>query len=94
MDDGDDRVAEGLAHLQTAAREAIAAARAFLDAAEDLIGDPAVAAAVVDALGSVVREAVRRAGGAAGGTAGAADVDGAGGAAGDGGGGVERVRVS
>ena len=46
----DDRAAEGLAHLQAAARELIAAARAVLDVAEDLdgvggvhTGDPAPA---------------------------------------------------
>lgn len=51
---------EGLAHLQAAAREAIAAARAFLDVAEELVGDPAAASAVVDAVGAVVRTAAQR----------------------------------
>jgi len=36
----DDRMAEGVEHLQTAALELIAAARAFLDVAEDLVTDP------------------------------------------------------
>jgi hypothetical protein len=57
--EGDDRAAEGLQHLQTAAREAIAAARAFLDVAEDLVADPAAVSAVVDAVGSAVRTAAR-----------------------------------
>ena len=36
----DDRAAEGIRHLQAAALEAIAATRAFLDIAEDLVKDP------------------------------------------------------
>jgi hypothetical protein len=36
----DDRVREGLEHLQGAAVEVIAALRAFLDVAEDLVKDP------------------------------------------------------
>jgi hypothetical protein len=55
----DDRAAEGLAHLQAAARELIAAARAVLDVAEDLIEDPGTVSAVVDAVGSVFRTAAR-----------------------------------
>ena len=35
----DERAAEGLDHLQAAALEMIAAARAFLDVAEDLVAD-------------------------------------------------------
>jgi hypothetical protein len=53
----DDRAAEGLEHLQSAALELIAAARAFLDVAEDLVREPAVAATIVSAaagLGRVV----------------------------------------
>ncbi len=67
MVEGDDRASEGLAHLQAAAREAIAAARAFLDVAEDLIADPSAAAAIADAVGSVVRTAAGRGGGVVGG---------------------------
>lgn len=37
----DPRTREGVEHLQTAARELIAAARAFLDVAEDAVADPA-----------------------------------------------------
>jgi len=58
--EGDDRAVEGLVHLQAAAREAIAAARAFLDVADDLVADPAAVAAVVDAVGAVVRTAAQR----------------------------------
>ena len=58
--EGDDRASDGLAHLQAAAREAIAAARAFLDVAEELVADPAAASAIADAVGSVVRTAARR----------------------------------
>lgn len=58
--DADDRVTEGLAHLQAAAREAIAAARAFLDVAEDLLADRAAASAVADAVGVVRRTAAQR----------------------------------
>jgi hypothetical protein len=36
----DDRAAEGVEHLRAAALELIAAARAFLDVAEDLVTDP------------------------------------------------------
>lgn len=83
--EGEDRAADGLAHLQAAAREAIAAARAFLDVAEDLVTDPAAVSAVVDAVGSVVRTAAARGRGR-----GAGDDD-----EGDGhDGGVEHIRVS
>jgi len=57
--DREDRAADGLAHLQAAARELIAAARAMLDVAEDLVEDPGTVTAVVDAFGSVVRTAAR-----------------------------------
>ena len=58
--EGDDRASDGLAHLQAAAREAIAAARAFLDVAEELVADPSAVTAIADAVGSVVRTAARR----------------------------------
>jgi hypothetical protein len=53
----DERAAEGLEHLQAAALELIAAARAFLDVAEDVVREPGVAATIVHAaagLGRVV----------------------------------------
>lgn len=50
----DPRVQAGLEHLQRAAREVIAASRALLDVAEDLVEDPRGAAGIVELLGSVV----------------------------------------
>lgn len=49
--DAQDRAREGLDHLQNAARELIAAARAALDVAEDLIDDPDTIGSVVGAAG-------------------------------------------
>jgi hypothetical protein len=46
-----DRARDGLDHLQNAARELIAAARAALDVAEDVIDDPDTIASVVGAAG-------------------------------------------
>ena len=46
----DQRAREGLDHLQSAALEVIAAVRAFLDVAEDLVRDPSQVAAVVQGL--------------------------------------------
>lgn len=54
---GEGRAAEGVAHLQAAVRELIAAARAMLDVAEDLVDDPKAVTAVADAVGSIVRTA-------------------------------------
>jgi hypothetical protein len=45
-----DQAQDGLAHLQAAAKEMIAAARSFLDVAETLVEDPKA----VQALGSAV----------------------------------------
>jgi hypothetical protein len=56
MTDGDptlDRARDGLDHLQAAARELIAAARAALDVAEGLIDDPEVAKAMTGAAGRI-----------------------------------------
>lgn len=52
---GPDRVQEGLAHLQAAARELIAASRAFLDVVEDLVDEPNSGEAMLDALGDLSR---------------------------------------
>jgi hypothetical protein len=63
-----DRAAEGLAHLQAAAREFIQAARAMLDVAEELVEDPGTVRSVADAVGSLVQTAAaagRRVAGAA-----------------------------
>ena len=56
----DERVAEGVDHLQVAAREMIAAARSFLDVAEEVVKDRAAVATMADLLGSV-GEVVNRA---------------------------------
>lgn len=51
----DDRSADGLEHLQSAALELIAAARAFLDVAEEVVREPAVAVTIVQAAAGVGR---------------------------------------
>jgi hypothetical protein len=51
----DDVIERGIEALQAAATEAIAAARAVLDVAEELVADPRTAAAVTNLLGSVPR---------------------------------------
>lgn len=57
----EERAHEGIEHLQAAAKELIAAARAFLDVAEDLVDDPAPLLAVVSVLGEVAAPFVARA---------------------------------
>ena len=57
--EADGRAADGLAHLQAAARELIQAARAMLDVAEDLVEDPKAVTAVADTVGALVRTAAR-----------------------------------
>ena len=52
-DQTDPRVQAGLDHLQRAAREMIAASRALLDVAEDMIDDPKAASGLLDLLGTV-----------------------------------------
>ena len=62
-DDGSDRTdrtGEAVAHLQAAAREMIAAARAFLDVAEEVVEDPKAADALLESLGDVARRVVPR----------------------------------
>ena len=49
-EDTNDQAQDGLAHLQAAAKEMIAAARSFLDVAETLVDDPKA----VQALGGAV----------------------------------------
>ena len=58
----EERAAEGLDHLQRAAREMVAAARSFLDVVEELVEDRtalAEAAATVTGLAGAVTDAVR-----------------------------------
>jgi hypothetical protein len=52
---GDDVIARGIEALQAATAEAIAAARAVLDVAEELATDPRTATAVSNLLSSVGR---------------------------------------
>lgn len=59
----DPRVQAGIDHLQRAAREAIAATRALLDVAEDLVDDPGSLRdllGVVSALGGAATRAASR----------------------------------
>ncbi len=51
--DNEPRVQASLDHLQRAAREMIAASRALLDVAEDMIDDPKAASGLLDLLGAV-----------------------------------------
>jgi hypothetical protein len=66
------RARESVEHLQAAARELIAAARAALDVAEDVVNDPERAASLVGALAHAGDVARRLAGTGAGGGAGPA----------------------
>ncbi|MFN8039228.1 MAG: hypothetical protein U0Q07_08470 [Acidimicrobiales bacterium] len=56
-----DRAAEAVDHLQTAALEMIAAARAFLDVVEDVVADREKVAEVVATVGTVADAAARAA---------------------------------
>ena len=53
-EDAEDKVHEGIEHLQAAAREMIQATRSLLDAAEELIDDPK---SVQDLVGSLTQAA-------------------------------------
>jgi hypothetical protein len=53
-EDAEDKVHEGIEHLQAAAREMIQATRSLLDAAEELIDDPR---SVQDLVGSLAHAA-------------------------------------
>jgi len=55
----DQRLQAGLEHLQRAAREAIAASRALLDVAEELVEDPRSAGEVVALLSTLAGQATR-----------------------------------
>ena len=54
-----DSVERGTEHLQTAAREMLSAARAFLDAVEDLVEDPDRIRELGHVVGSVAQQAAR-----------------------------------
>lgn len=53
-DDAEDKVHQGIEHLQAAAREMIQATRSLLDAAEELVDDPR---SVQDLLGTLTQAA-------------------------------------
>ena len=56
----DDKVHEGIEHLQTAAREVIKATRSLLDAAEELVDDPKSVQDIVATLTAVAQSAATR----------------------------------
>jgi hypothetical protein len=58
LDGLDERARAGIEHLQAAAREAIGAARALLDVAEELVTDPAALQSALGSLGSVLQAAL------------------------------------
>jgi len=60
MADHEDKVHEGMEHLQAAAREVIQATRSLLDAAEELIDDPKSLQDIVATLTSVAQAAAAR----------------------------------
>jgi hypothetical protein len=55
--DPSDRMREGAAHLQAAAQEVIAAMRVMLDAAEEVVSDPATVTSLFTTLADVARSA-------------------------------------
>jgi hypothetical protein len=57
----DERVADGIEHLQTAARELISAARSFLDVLDDVVDDREKLRDLGATVSSVVDSAVRAA---------------------------------
>lgn len=59
----DERAREGFEHLQTAALELIAAARAFLDVAEDMVKEPGELLALAETVAHLVGPSRPRAGG-------------------------------
>ena len=56
----DDPIKAGMEHLQAAAREMIQATRTLLDAAEELVDDPAAVQSLVGSLASVAQAAAGR----------------------------------
>jgi hypothetical protein len=86
----DDVVAKGVEALQSAAQEMIAAARAMLDVADELVRDPRAAGTVVEAMSSFARRQANRAASSPPGRPGGGDDD----EDGDGSGGVQRIPVS
>ena len=58
-DEAQDDLAQGVEHLQTAAREVIRAGRSLLDAAEGLVEDPTALQGLLGTLSSLAQAAVR-----------------------------------
>ncbi|KAA0232524.1 MAG: hypothetical protein JJLCMIEE_01856 [Acidimicrobiales bacterium] len=56
-DDREGRAAEGVEHLQTAAKELIEAARAFLDVIDDFVDDRERLSSAISSLGSAIESA-------------------------------------
>jgi hypothetical protein len=56
----DDKVQQGVEHLQAAAREMIQATRSLLDAAEELIDDPKTVQDLIGSLTEAAQTAIRR----------------------------------
>ena len=83
-EDAEEKVHQGIEHLQAAAREMIQATRSLLDAAEELIDDPK---SVQDLVGSLSHAAAMAASRFRPGGAGGADDDGDDGH-------VQRIKVS
>jgi len=59
-DEDEDKVQQGLEHLQAAAREMIQATRSLLDAAEELVEDPQAAQGLMGTLATVAQAAASR----------------------------------
>jgi hypothetical protein len=59
-EDAEDKVHEGIEHLQAAAREMIQATRSLLDAAEELIDDPRSVQDLVGTLAHAAQAAASR----------------------------------
>jgi hypothetical protein len=57
---GDDKVQDGIEHLQAAAREVIKASRSLLDAAEELVDDPRSVQDIVATLTGLAQAAAAR----------------------------------
>lgn len=58
--DARDDLADGVEHLQAAAREVIRAGRSLLDAAEGLVEDPAALQGVLGTFSTLAQAAIRR----------------------------------
>jgi hypothetical protein len=59
-DDAEEKLQQGIEHLQAAAREMIKATRSLLDAAEELVDDPRAVQDLVGTLAHVAQAAAGR----------------------------------